>query len=339
MTTITYTNTSDNPFIKKTEFNSNLNTVKLKYTQQRTNTYLNNIEKDLDIQIHEYFKNLNINYKMFIYHHSPLLSKKLKCPSYKEKKGFTLLVFEIENKLKTFSFSLCSLKDNFSKLDGRVFAKIKAIDILKAKGIDGLYTYPINSKMEEVFKDKSIEDINKSITPSKIGNWIINNFITKKVKEESFDINVDEDILLNIVKDKIKTLFPQVLSITPLIIQVRQYETDLFSSGLFATKDWLNSQEIPGKCLKSTGGYTVYNFRVKTEVEEFTLFTFSTCNIEDNFNTKLGRKVCLLNFVKNNFNTYTLSKQSETFEEDLLRLLETCIKKPINFNFNSYLSN
>lgn len=304
-----------------------------RFLQKKLNNSFVKVEKELDKELLEYFQGQNLKLASIkVYHNSPFLKKCLSVQKYKECNGFTLAVFTFENGSKLFTFSICSKNDMFSRLEGRVYTKRKALNDLRTKGLDGLYSYPEPSvKLEQPPK----------LTPNKIGNWIVRNFIAKpKVKAVIEEVNPlafkNEDQLL--IKAK-KTLIEQ-FNLDPESIKlytqyIRFYETSHFKY-LLATPAFYKDLKDESKDLISCGGYTVYGIvGINKDTHEKNVYvTISTCSLQESFTKSFGRKQCLINFAKKDFNVYFMSAPVHNMSEALIKLTETYIENVINVDMS-----
>lgn len=320
-----------------------------RYLQRKENNSFKTLENKVDKELCAWFQANNLPLtKIQVVHNSPNLAVCMNSAKYTEANGFTIVIFEVLDQIKRFSFSLCSKADNFCRLDGRVFAKAKALRLLQDKGLDGLYTYPMSQQAQDYFADKPIDQINQSITPFKIGNWIVSNFIKKedKTKYDLGSINplklLSEDQLLAQAKTDLAT--KQGLNIDTLRLYtqyIRVYENDMFS-GLLCTTEWFKALNDETKKLVSNGGYTVYGVVADTlpsegeESKKEIYITISRCSANEQYEKELGRKQCLLNFSKGNYNAYSISKEVESFTESLIGIAQVILKTSINVDIKAH---
>lgn len=321
------------------------------HKQKRINTTYRKTETELNQEIAEFFQTnfqLKLN-KIEIHHVSPQLATCLQATKFTEASGITIAILHIDNHPKYFGFSLCDLKDTFSRLEGRVYAKRRMLHKLKdslprpilspqtKKEISvttqvpnfGLFVYPI----PEAFN--TIENQAK-VTPLKIANWVIKNFVKPKIEKPQADPNPlifkNEDTLLKMAKKHIA----EVADLDPASIKlytqyIRYYETSHFK-GALATPEFFAELDDKTKQLNSFGGYTVYGITAKHRVTgaESIFVTISRCSNKEAFTRSLGRKQCLINFTKNQFNPYSLSQPLESVSAGLLVSFQELTKLTVN---------
>ena len=192
----------------------------------------------------------------------------------------------------------------------------------------GLNVYPDHEKDEQ--------KLQSSITPFKIGNYIVKHFIKKPVEKPEPYVNpliglCEDGLLVGVKRHLIETqgLVPE--SIRLYTQYVRRYDNSLFK-GLLGTPEFFKALNDKGKELISTGGYTVYGIlgtKAESGVTEV-FVTFSRCSDEEGFNKSYGRKQCLKNFLDNKFNPYTLKQELPSISTALIQVLETYINRGIN---------
>lgn len=320
------------------------------YLRQRLE---NNVFRETDVSLNQDLKNFFLNKTnlkllgIYIYHNSPSLAKSLQAAKYKEAAGFTLVVFKFENHPSLFSYSLCKLGENFSRLEGRVYAKRRALSSLN-KSLPkpvfdivgnvkeytgqlpnyGLLSYPDHPK--------NIEKNPNSVTPTKIANWFIKNFIKTPVEKLPKPINplsvYNEEVLLLAAKQHLaKTHDIEVDSVKLYTQYIRKYSNKMFN-GLLATPEWFKSLDDQHKELISNGGYTVYGIigtNAKTKTRQI-FVTISRCSDEESFEKALGRKQCLTNIVKNKFLVFNYTKEVDNVCDSLISLFMQQHKVAVN---------
>lgn len=309
--------------------------------QSKMNLVLKQTEKELDKDLNDYFvNNTNLQLKSTkVYHSSHLLSKDLRIANFKQHaNGLTFIVFEFENHVPLFYFSVCSKEDNFSRLEGRLTAKKKALFVLTERdktnkvigGIDKLYSYPTE------------EQYTQSINPLKIGNWIVKHKILPEKEKNPIYVNPlkyqNEDQLLEMAKHQLATKHNIDPSTIRLHTQyIRFYENNLFRFGLVCTPEWFKDLDQEGKKLISTGGYTVYAMvgTLKDSDKKEVFVSYSRCSNEEAFVKSYGRKQCLINFIDDKIDAYSLSQPIENYKEALVGLAESKFSHAINVKVDS----
>ena len=308
-----------------------------RYVQRKENLTFKRMENELTNDIKKWLVDNGHNLiSLKIYHSSPsLVRNSLQVSKYNEANGLTLLVLEIEGHPKLFTFSVCSKNDMFCRLDGRVYAKLKMKDALDTKGLGGLYTYPV----PEQYRDVST---NKSLTPSKIGNWIIKTFIHRNKKVKSLPVVnslvfQNEDSLLDEAKKALISNYNLVPESLTLHTQyIRKYKTDMFA-GLNGTLEWYSQLSDETKQLVSNGGFTVYGItgiNVETKAKEIYI-TFARCSDQEAFQKSLGRKQCLINFAKNKVQPFSITKDVPDIKGSLVAVAQTVLQIAINIDIKS----
>ena len=306
-----------------------------RYKESQINSALRQTEASLTADLKALFVSVGLNLtSMKIYHNSPYLAKCLDSAKYNGfANGFTFIVFEFDNHPKLFEFTICSLNDKFSRLEGRVYAKRKAYHSLRSsisKDVPnfGLKAYPDHEKNEQ--------KLQSSITPFKIGNYIVKHFIKKPIEKPEPYVNPLEDLHEDSVLEKVKQHLISNQKLVPESIRlytqyVRNYSNSLFK-GLLGTPEFFKSLSDDSKQLSSTGGYTVYGILgTNSETNQTEIFvTYSRCSDEEGFNKSYGRKQCLLNFLNGKFNPYTLKQEVPSISGALIQILETYISRGIN---------
>lgn len=304
--------------------------------QAKMNVFLKQTENELDIELETYFKtNTNLVLKNSkIYHSSHLLNKDIRIANFKQHaNGLTFIVFEFENHVPLFFFAVCSKSDNFSRLEGRVTAKKKALHKLTERneknevigGVHQLYTYPTKPEYVE------------SITPTKIGNWIVKHKILPEKEKEAIYVNPlkyqNEDKLLEMAKHQLATKH----NIDPTTIRlhtqyIRFYENSLFKHGLVCTPEWFKELDQEEKKLISNGGYTIYAMvgSLKDSDKKEIFVSYSRCSPEEAFVKEYGRKQCLTNIISNKLETYSLNTPVDNFKESLTNLAQIKFGHAIN---------
>lgn len=296
--------------------------------QSKMNSVFKVTEQELDIDIANFFKEKTdlVLKSSKIYHSSHLLASCLNVAKFKNyANGLSFLYLEFENHSPLFFYTVCSKQDNFSRLEGRVYAKRKALYALNSKGIDGLYSYP------------TLPEYASSINPFKVGNWIVKHKILPEREKAPIYVNPlkyeNEDRLLAMAKELISQKYDINLDTIRLHTQhIRFYETALFSHGLVCTPEWFNNLQQEGKKLISTGGYTMYAMvGTKKDSDEKEVFVAaSRCSNEEAFVKAYGRKQCLINFIKDQVEVYKLSQPVESMNSALISLAEQAFKHAIN---------
>lgn len=298
-----------------------------RYYQSKLNFSFKETEKDLDKDLLDYFKESALKLiDIKIYHSSHLLSKDLRIANFRSHaNGLSFLVFTFEGHPPLFTFTICSKKDNFSRLEGRVYVKRKALHTILKHGVEGLYGYPTPTEYVD------------SINPLKIGNWIVKNYIIPEKEKTPIVVNKlkyeNEDKLLAMAKELISQKYDIDIATIKLHTQyIRFYKTNLFSNGLVCTPSWFTTLKQEGKELLSNGGYTIYAMvGQKKESETKEVFvTLSRCSLEENYVKSYGRKQCLINFIKDQQEIYSLSQPVENMNDALLTLAEKALQHAIN---------
>jgi len=309
--------------------------------QGKMNLVLKQTEQVLDKDLLDYFtQNTDLVLKSTkIYHGSHLLAKDLRIANFRQhSNGLTFIVFEFENHVPLFHFAICSKEDNFSRLEGRLIAKKKALFALTQRNeqgqiigsIENLYTYPSRPEYTE------------SINPLKIGNWIVKHHILPEKEKDAIYVNPlkyqNEDQLLEMAKHQLSTKHNIDISTIRLHTQyIRFYSNSLFSHGLVCTPEWFKELDQEQKKLISTGGYTVYAMigQVKDTDTKEVFATFSRCSDEEAFVKSYGRKQCLKNFIEDKIEGYSLSAPIDNFKEALVTLAENKLSHAINIKVES----
>lgn len=296
--------------------------------QSKMNSVFKATEKELDSDLIEYFKTKTdlILKSMKVHHSSHLLSSSLNVAKFKDHaNGLSFVYFEFENHVPLFFFTVCSKEDNFSRLEGRVYAKRKALYTLTVEGVEGLYAYPTHPEHA------------KSISPFKVGNWIVKHKILPEREKAPIYVNPlryeNEDRLLAMAKE----LISQKYDINPESLRlhtqhIRFYKTSLFNHGLVCTPEWFKELGQEGKELVSNGGYTMYAMvGTKKDSDEKEVFVAaSRCSDEEAFVKSYGRKQCLINFIKDQVEVYKLSQPIDNMKNALVSLAEQAFKHAIN---------
>lgn len=295
--------------------------------QNKMNIAFKQTETELNKELSEFFKKSELILKHFkVYHSSHLLSKDLRIANFRSfANGLTFIVFEFENHTPLFYFTICSKEDNFSRLEGRVYAKRKALRALTTEGIEGLFAYPTDPKYTS------------SINPLKIGNWIVKHYILPEKEKKVVPVNSlkyqDEEKLLGMAKEVLATKYKLDPSTFKLTSQyIRFYRNKTFAHGLVCTPEWFKTTEQEGKELISNGGYTAYSM-VGVEKEtgkRFAIITFALCSNEDAFIKSYGRKQCLINFIKDKVDIFAMEQEVPSMKDALISLAETSLKHAIN---------
>lgn len=298
-----------------------------KFYQRKMNISFKEAEKQLDQELTEFFKTTELDLKSIkIYHSSHTLASCLKISKFKqEANGLSLVIFNFNNHHSLFHFTVCSKEDNFSRLEGRVYAKRKALHALKKQNINGLYKYPTEDKYQS------------SVNPFKIGNWVVKNHILKTKEKPVVEINPlkyqDEDKLLGMAKEVLSTKYNVDIESIRLHTQyIRFYKTALFSHGLVCTPDWFKTLNQEGKELISNGGYTAYAMlaKLKDKDEKQVFITFSRCSNEEAFEKSYGRKQCLINFIKDNLEIFSYKTPVDNMKAALVKVAEQVFQHAIN---------
>lgn len=308
-----------------------------RYVQRKENLNFKRMENELTDDIKKWL--IDNGHKLIslkVYHSSSsLVRNSLQVARYNEANGLTLLVLEIEGHPKLFTFSVCSKNDMFCRLDGRVYAKLKMKDALDTKGLGGLYVYPVPEQYRAV-------STNKSVTPSKIGNWIIKTFIHRNKKVKNLEVVnslvfKNEDSLLEEAKTTLIDTYNLVPESLTLHTQyIRKYRNDMFK-GLNATLEWYSQLTDESKQLISNGGYTVYGItgiNQETKAKEIYI-TFSRCSDEEAFQKSLGRKQCLINFAKNKVQPFSITKDVPDIKGSLVAVAQQILQIAINIDIKS----
>lgn len=308
--------------------------------KQRTE---NNVFRETDVSLTkdliDFFKNkTNLDLTSIkIHHSSKTLAKSIPCARYNEANGFTLVVFEFSNHPKLFSYSICILGDNFSRLEGRVYAKRRALNLLKLSlpkpvfdivGNVVEYTPTVENYGLLAYPDhvKNEQKNPNSVTPIKIANWFVKNFIKSPVQKVVKELNplslYNEDNLLENAKDNLAkehNIDPE--SVKLYTQYIRKYSNSLLN-GLLGTPEWFKNLTDETKQLISNGGYTVYGIiGTNKDTGQRSIFvTYSRCSDEEGFEKSLGRKQCLINIINNKYDTYKYTIEIESISEALLNL-------------------
>lgn len=295
--------------------------------QGKLNAALKEAEKELDVDLLKLLQDQGVEVTgIKNYHSSHLLSKSLSIAKFgAHANGLTFIIFEFKDKPPLFFFSVCSLKDNFSRLEGRLYTKRRAVRALIEKGLAGLYSYPTREGFE------------MSVNPTKVGNWIVKNHILPEVEKEPAYINPlkyqNEDNLLVLAKGTLAHKYNLDLDSIRLHTQyIRFYRNSLFTQGLVCTPEWFKDLDQEGKELISNGGYTIYAMigdNKETKKKEV-IVTVAICSKEDAFVKSFGRKQCLNNFIQGNVKEYSLSQPLESVNQALVALAEQYFEHAIN---------
>ena len=318
-------------FMHVTDLNQqdkNRKRLEQRYKQRKINKTFKSTEKELDQDLLNQLQTLGLKVESIHVHHvSRTLSNGLRIVNFSQYfKGMTLLIIKAEGLAPLFTYSLCSLEDTYSRLEGRVYVKRKALNLLKSdKGFEALLTYPTDPQYVN------------SITPSKIGNWIAKTFLIPQKEKHIVSVNPlkyrNEELLL----EQAKVVLSTAENIDPKSVKLftqhlRFYKTALFERGLVCTPEWFNTLQAEGKELLSNGGYTVYGIRakIKDTDETLVLVTFAKCSLEDSFVNSYGRKQCLMNFIKKDYSAFTLKQEVPSMNEALIKLAENALKHAIN---------
>lgn len=165
-----------------------------------------------------------------------------------------------------------------------------------------------------------------SVTPIKIANWFVKNFIKSPVQKVVKELNplslYNEDNLLENAKDNLAkehNIDPE--SVKLYTQYIRKYSNSLLN-GLLGTPEWFKNLTDETKQLISNGGYTVYGIiGTNKETGQRSIFvTYSRCSDEEGFEKSLGRKQCLINIINNKYDTYKYTIEIESISEALLNL-------------------
>lgn len=262
-----------------------------------------------------------------VFHSSHLLAHCLRIAKFKDyANGLTIAVLEFTDRPPLFHFAICSKQDAFSRLEGRVYAKRKLLAVMKTEGVTGLYELPT-----------PIEHLTTTVNAFKIGNYIVKNFILPEKEKAPIYVNMlkyeNEDNLLAMAQELLSQKYDIDKTTFRLHTQyIRFYRNKLFSHGLVCTPDWFNSLKQEGKQLVSNGGYTIYamiGMNKDTKANEV-LVTMSRCSPEEAYVKSYGRKQCLINFIKDNVQVYSLSKPLDNINEALISLAEKALEHAIN---------
>lgn len=295
--------------------------------QNKMNIAFKQTEAELNKDLTKFFQDSELVLKHFkVYHSSHLLSKDLRIANFRSfANGLTFIVFEFENNAPLFYFTICSKDDNFSRLEGRVYAKRKALRALTTEGIAGLFSYPTDPQYTS------------SINPLKIGNWIVKHHILPEKEKKIVPVNAlkyqDEEKLLGMAKEVLGTKYKLDPSTFKLTSQyIRFYRNKTFAHGLVCTPEWFKTLDQEGKELISNGGYTVYSM-VGVEKEtgkRFAVVTFAICSKDEAFTKSYGRKQCLINFIKDKVEVFSMEKEVLSMKNALISLAETSLQHAIN---------
>ena len=261
-------------------------------------------------------------------------------------KALTLIVANFENHPQTLvSFSACLQEDNFSRLEGRFYAKRRMLSSIRTslpkpvkdvvgnvtghspKDITcGLAVFPLSDKAPEGWKPNL----------KQIANWYIKNVFAPVVKP-TVDMHPLSSVLEKDLHEVVLTSFAQkegllLNSFKSYSVNVRPYSCKYFSNNL-ATVKWFNENKEEGDLLSEKGGYTVYALTADKADNSGSviIITTSICNSKDTFSSSLGRKQCLMNMIQNQ-NTFVFSNNEpvDSISDSLVEFLESHLKRAIN---------
>lgn len=298
-----------------------------RYKQRKINKTFKEAEKQLDQELRSELANAGLVVESIkMYHASRTLAQGLRIVNFSQYyKGMTLLVIELKNQTPIFTYVLCSKEDTYSRLEGRVYVKRKAVSFLKDKALNKFLTYP------------TPQEYVKSITPEKIGNWIAKSFLIPKQDKKVVPINPlkyrDEEVLLAQAKAVLATRENLEIESMRLHSQhIRFYANKVFSQGLVCTPEWFKDLDQEGKELLSNGGYTAYGIlaKLKDSDEKLVLVTFARCSKDEAYVNSYGRKQCLINFIKGNYNGYKYNQKVTSINSALVSLAEQAFGHAIN---------
>ena len=320
-----------------------------RFEQRKMNSVFQQVEKELDSDIIAFFATRTELQLKHIrnFHVNPNLKTAVRAAKFKEVVGFTVTVFEFENGPKLFSYSICQLGDNFSRLEGRVISKRRAYrEMLKSlprqeynrntgKPEGSLTTQVLNYGLKDLpINNPEVATNFASLTDFKIANWIVKHCIKTVVEKEEPKIN---SLLLVNETEAIKSVHSQLIekhnlkpnSLQTYVQYVRKYNTSHFN-GLLGTPAFFKESPAEGKALESYGGYTVYGIKAETLEGKVVVFvTYAECIDRDAFIKACGRKQCLINISKHKYQMYNLSNPIN-FTEGLITLLQGHIQRAVN---------
>ena len=342
------TSGSKNITVLVSESDNTSSKLNRRHLQSKQNIVFKQGEKELDEEIKQAFNKAGLILSNFsTVHAGKNLSRSLSgvksIPS--KYKALTLIIANFENHPQTLvSFSACLQEDNFSRLEGRFYAKRRMLssirssvpkpikdvvgNIIEPSSQDitcGLSVYPVSEKAPKDWKPNL----------KQISNWYIKNIfspIIKKDKDEHPLLNTSEKDLYEVVLTYFAEKEQLILnSFKSYSVNVRPYSNKYFSNNL-ATVKWFNENKEEGDLLSEKGGYTIYALTAnKVNGDKLIIMSTSICNPSDYFNSSLGRKQCLMNLIKNvNTNVYKHNEEVKSINDSLILILEAQLQRTIN---------
>lgn len=229
-------------------------------------------------------------YRLHIQHHSHLLKTHLvNATAYNTARtnGLCIALLEVDSKIIGVGYSFCSVKDNYSRLIGRVQAKESLLNVLNGtKGFD----FNLEGK--------------QALEPYRYINKLVQAFAakpkpkTKKPYIHPLTFHVENDLTLEMKQLISKTFGVDSKSIMQHFFYIRRYENRLIT-GQYATHDYIKNimdthidDEVT---LKDTGGLTIGVVSFIKDDKRMLLVGTSCCSIEDTFVKSLGRKTIIKN--------------------------------------------
>lgn len=270
-------------------------TDKRRHREARLNAAYLESEKKLDEAIQSMMN--GSEYKLHIRHHShKLATKVLNATRYNQARtnGVTVAVLVSPSlTLPVFGYSVCSAKDSYSRLIGRVQAKEDLVKTLSSGNAQVLI------QKESNFSPKHSEQFYRYI------NQVVRQWAPRTPKQLTKDSGihpltfVNENALTLEIKQALAREFAvDTKAIESNFVYVRRFSNQFFGNQ-FATYEeiqkYANENPDDQVKLESTGGFTVGVFKFPIEGVEHLLYSTSLCLPEDHFNKSLGRKIVLQN--------------------------------------------
>lgn len=258
---------------------------------------LNTAYQESDTKLNTWFEENYPGSKVYIFHHSHLLSTKINnARRYNTKRinGICIAILVTPDlSLPQFAYSVCSKSDSYSRLIGRVEAKAA----LKTNLEDGLIAYPTSDlKQYPTVLSQFYRFINQVVL--RVAPIYKPVKADKGVHPLTFAKEAELEIL---AKSTITSKFEGLLArnVQTIPIYIRRYNNCYFEN-MYGTHEYIRQmqEQNPNEDvqLDSTGGITGVAFLFDHEGKTYLAMSTALCHVNDHFDKAIGRKIAYKNF-------------------------------------------